>query len=61
MTSLIFAYFAVVMFGAALNAKALGASILCGLGLLAAGVDETKATFMFLLWVPAYLLAAFRD
>lgn len=61
MTSLIFAYFAVVMFMAALNSKALGAAILCGLGLVAAGVDETKATFVFLLFIPAYVLAAFRD
>lgn len=61
MESIIFGYFVVVMYGAALNAKGLGASILAGLGLLAAGVDQTKATFIFLLWVPAFLLAAFRD
>lgn len=61
MTSIIFAEFAAIMFGAAVQPKALGASIVCGIGLLAAGVDETKAAFLFLLYVPAFLLAAFRD
>lgn len=54
-------YAIVIMYGAAVSAKGLGASILGGLALFIAGTDVTNATYVFLLWIPAFLLANFRD
>jgi len=55
------AYFAAAMFGAAMNAKALGVSVCMCVGLAAVYPDADKAGFLFILYIPAYLLATFRD
>ena len=60
MLDIIFAYFVLIMFGAAFQPKALGASVVCGLGLVAAAGDVTKSAFIFLLYIPAFLVASFR-
>lgn len=55
------AYFALIMFTAALQPKALGLSIVTAIGLMALYPDADRATMLTLLYVPAYLLAGFRD
>lgn len=59
--TLIAGYFIVIMFVSALNAKALGASIVAALGILAVYPDEETSTVIFLLYAVAVVLAAFRD
>lgn len=61
MENIIFAYLAVIMFGTALVSKGLGVGIVAAVAIMAAGVDETIATFIFVLYIPALLLAAFRE
>jgi hypothetical protein len=55
------AYFVLALFMAALNPKALGTVIVFGLGLVCFYPDTTKAGFLALFCLPAYLLASFRD
>jgi hypothetical protein len=54
-------YFVVAMYAGALVAKALGAVVVFALALTMVYPDANKATFLFLLFVPAVVLAAFRD
>jgi hypothetical protein len=55
------AYFALAMFSAALNSKALGVSLCFALSLVALYPDSDKAGLTAILFLPAYLLASFRD
>lgn len=50
-----------VMFGAALNSKALGASIVAAIALLGCTPNSDMATGILLMYVPAVLLSNFRD
>jgi len=61
MTNIIFAYFVVIMYVAAMNSKALGVSIVAAVAMMAGVPDTTICTFLFLLYVPAFVLASFRD
>ncbi len=54
-------YFVVAMYVSAMISKALGTCIAFCLGLALVYPDATKATFLFLLFTPACVLAAFRD
>lgn len=54
-------YFTLFMYGAALSSKALGASIVAGLCLVALYPNYEAAGLVTILWFPAYLLANFRD
>ncbi len=54
-------WFVLAMFGAAVNAKALGLSVVFAGALVYAGLDETATEFLAFFYVPAYLLASFRD
>ena len=58
---LIVGYIIAIMFMAAMGAKSLGASIVASVGILMVYPNEDYATAIFLLYVPAYLLAQFRD
>jgi len=55
------ALFVLAMFGAALQSKALGVSICFALGLVGVYPSVEGATMLFILYLPAYLLASFRD
>ena len=55
------AYFALAMFCAALNPKALGACIVFALGLVCVHPAEDPALLLSVLFLPAFLLASFRD
>ncbi|MEO5355288.1 MAG: hypothetical protein H7835_19035 [Magnetococcus sp. XQGC-1] len=55
------AYCAVSMFAGALVSKALAVVVAFNLGLIMVYPDEEKATLLAVLFVPAVLLAAFRD
>lgn len=55
------AYFVVAMFAAALNAKALGATIAFCLGLVVVYPDADKAALLILFYIPAVVVANFRD
>jgi hypothetical protein len=55
------AYFAVGMFVAGLNAKALGVSILYGLGMVAIYPNGEAGAMLFVLYIPAVILASFRE
>jgi hypothetical protein len=61
MNNIIFAELAAIMFMAALNSKALGASIVAAIAIFASSGDTTLAAFIFVLYLPAYILASFRD
>jgi len=54
-------HFALAMFGAALQSKALGVCIVFGLGLIAVYPSEDAAGLLAILFLPAYLVASFRD
>jgi hypothetical protein len=49
------------MFGAAVNSKALGLSIVFAISLLYAGVTASTVEFLSFFYVPAYILSSFRD
>lgn len=53
--------FAVGMYVGALNSKALGATIAYSIGLLAVYPSTEKGLVLMFLYIPAVLLAAFRD
>lgn len=55
------AYFTLAMFCSALNPKALGLCITFALGLVALFPDDAAAGFLTLFFLPAYVLASFRD
>ena len=55
------AMLAVVMFTAAINPKALGASIVAAVGIIGLYPDKTAASLLTILYIPAVLLAVFRD
>jgi hypothetical protein len=55
------AFFVLAMFGSALNPKTLGMSICFSIGLLAVMPDTDKAGLLTIFYLPAYLLASFRD
>ncbi len=55
------AYMVVGMFIAALNAKALGAMILYGLGLQMVYPDVEKANFLLFFVIAVTIVATFRD
>lgn len=55
------AWFILGMFLAALNAKALGVSVVYAIALMALYPDCDGMQMVVLLYIPAYLLAAFRD
>jgi len=54
-------WFAVGMFVGALNSKALSVVVAYSIGLLAVYPDHEKASILCALFIPAVLLAAFRD
>ena len=54
-------YFALLMFSAALNARALGASIVAALCLVALYPNYVAAGLVTVLFIPAYVLATFRE
>jgi hypothetical protein len=58
---LFWAIWVAVMFGAALNAKALGASIVAAIALLGVYPNEAMASGILLMYVAALVVAAFRD
>ena len=55
------AYYVVAMYVGAMISKSLAACVAFCLGLSLVYPDATKATFLFLLFVPAVVLSAFRD
>ena len=55
------AYFTLAMFTSALNAKALGATIAFCIGLLCLYPEADKAALLILFYIPAVVLANFRD
>ena len=55
------AYFVVVMFGAALNSKFLGVSLVAAVALSAFIGNVDGANFVFLFYISAVLLAGFRE
>jgi hypothetical protein len=54
------AYFVVTMFGAAVNSKVLGASIVAALAYVALAGNVAGANFVFFFYLAAVLLASFR-
>ena len=54
-------FFVVAMFASAVNPKALGATIAFCLGLVALYPDYVTAGLLTVLYIPAVLLASFRD
>ena len=58
---LLHGYFAVIMFAAGFNSKALGVSLVAALGLLAAKGNIDAVHFVFFVYVPAYVVSAFRN
>ena len=55
------AYFVLAMFCAALQARALGLCVVFSVGLLALYPDNATAGLLTVFFLPAYLLASFRD
>ncbi len=55
------AYIVAAMFAGAMVSKALAVSVAFSIGLTMVYPDVTKATFLFLFFAPAVVLAAFRD
>jgi hypothetical protein len=55
------AYFVLAMFGSALQARTLGLNICFAVGLLALYPDSETAGLLTIFYLPAYLLASFRD
>lgn len=55
------AYFVVIMFGAAVNSKNLGVSIVAALGMVASMGNVGGANFIFLFYLPFVLLSGFRE
>jgi hypothetical protein len=49
------------MFASAMVSKSLGVCVAFSIGLTMVYPDATKATFLFLFFAPAVVLAAFRD
>lgn len=54
------AYFVVIMFAGAFNSKALAICIVASLGLVAFYPSKELASFIFLFFIPAYVIASFR-
>jgi|MudIll2142460700_1097286.scaffolds.fasta_scaffold587981_2 hypothetical protein len=55
------AYIVGAMFASAMVSKSLGVCVAFSIGLTMVYPDATKATFLFLFFAPAVVLAAFRD
>jgi len=55
------AQFVVAMFVAGLNSKALGVTIAYSVGLLTIYPDLSKAALITIMYIPAVLLATFRE
>lgn len=55
------AYFVLVLFAAAFNSKALGLSIVTAISLMAFYPNPDYGNFVVLFFVPAYIVASFRE
>jgi len=55
------AYFVLAMFGAALQPKAMGLSVVFALGLVCVYPDKDLAALLAIVYLPSFLLASFRD
>lgn len=55
------AYIVGIMFGAASVAKGLGVCVVAALGMVAVYPNINHGAFIFMFFIPALLLSAFRD